>query len=70
MECVEQTLKVAECVSERPVRARRWSCAGAASASAFRILRTIVRALPHPPTEGQQRFRLAVMHGRRPRPPA
>jgi 6-phosphofructokinase 1 len=36
--------------------------------AAFRALRTLVRALPHAPTPGQQRLRLAVMHSGAPAP--
>jgi 6-phosphofructokinase 1 len=36
--------------------------------SALRTLRTLVRALPHPPTPGQKRLRLAVMHSGGPAP--
>ncbi len=34
----------------------------------FDIVRTLVRALPHAPTPGQRRLRLAVMHGGGPAP--
>ena len=36
--------------------------------AAFRTLRTLVRALPHPPEPGQQRVRIAVMHSGAPAP--
>jgi 6-phosphofructokinase 1 len=37
-------------------------------AESFQIMRTLVRALPHPPEPGQRRLRLAIMHGGGPAP--
>jgi len=67
MLCVEQTRKVAECVRSGQY-AEAMALRGPGFASALRTLRTIVRALPHPPTEGQKRFRFAIMHGGGPAP--
>ena len=67
MQCVEQTRKVAECVSTGQY-AEAMALRGRGFGSALRTLRTIVRALPHPPTEGQKRFRFAIMHGGGPAP--
>ncbi len=67
MQCVEQTRKVAECVRTGQY-AEAMALRGRGFGSALRTLRTIVRALPHPPTEGQKRFRFAIMHGGGPAP--
>ncbi len=67
MQCVEQTRKVAECVKNGQY-AEAMALRGRGFGSALRTLRTIVRALPHPPTEGQKRFRFAIMHGGGPAP--
>jgi 6-phosphofructokinase 1 len=67
MQCVDQTLKVAECVRSGQY-AEAMTLRGRGFGSALRTLRTIVRALPHPPTEGQKRFRFAIMHGGGPAP--
>ena len=67
MQCVEQTRKVAECVRSGQY-AEAMALRGRGFGSALRTLRTIVRALPHPPTEGQKRFRFAIMHGGGPAP--
>ena len=67
MECVERTRKVAECVKNGQY-AEAMALRGRGFGSALRTLRTIVRALPHPPAEGQKRFRFAIMHGGGPAP--
>ena len=41
---------------------------GPAFAESFRVVRTLVRALPHEPEPGQRRLRIAVMHGGGPAP--
>ena len=41
---------------------------GQSFAESFRIVRTLVRTLPHDPTPGQRRLRLAIMHGGGPAP--
>jgi 6-phosphofructokinase 1 len=67
MQCVEETLRVAECVKSGDY-AGAMALRGRSFESALRTLRTVVRALPHPPTEGQKRFRFAIMHGGGPAP--
>jgi 6-phosphofructokinase 1 len=67
MECVEQTRQVAECVSGGDY-ARAMALRGPGFESTLRTLRTIVRALPHPPTPGQRRLRLAFLHSGGPAP--
>jgi 6-phosphofructokinase 1 len=67
MECVAKTVEVARCVKERDYEGAL-ALRGPGFTSALRTLRTIVRALPHPPTPGQRRLRLAVMHSGGPAP--
>ena len=62
-----ETRKVAECVRIGQY-AEAMAIRGRGFGSALRTLRTIVRALPHPPAEGQRRFRFAIMHGGGPAP--
>jgi 6-phosphofructokinase 1 len=67
MACVDETRKVAECVKSGDY-AGAMRLRGRGFGSALRTLRTIVRALPHPPAEGQKRFRFAIMHAGGPAP--
>jgi 6-phosphofructokinase 1 len=67
MHCVEETRKVAACVKEGQYE-EAMALRGRGFGSALRTLRTIVRALPHPPAAGQKRFRFAIMHGGGPAP--
>lgn len=65
--CVEQTRAVAAAVEakdfEKAVELRTNSFK-----ESFRTLRTLVRALPHPPPPGQRRLRLAVLNSGAPSP--
>jgi 6-phosphofructokinase 1 len=61
MKCVEETRRVAECVGSGDY-AGAMALRGRGFESALRTLRTVVRALPHPPVEGQRRLRLAFLH--------
>ena len=67
MYCVEQTRAVAAAVEakdfEKAVELRTTSFK-----DAFRTLRTLVRALPHPPPPEQRRLRLAVLNSGAPSP--
>jgi 6-phosphofructokinase 1 len=67
MACVEQTRKVADCVKTGDYQGAM-ALRGRGFGSAMATLRTIVRALPHPPIEGQKRYRFAIMHGGGPAP--
>ncbi|HEX9190386.1 MAG TPA: 6-phosphofructokinase, partial [Vicinamibacteria bacterium] len=67
MQCVEETRRVAECVKGGDY-AGAMALRGRGFGASLRTLRTIVRALPHPPAEGQKRFRFAIMHGGGPAP--
>jgi 6-phosphofructokinase 1 len=67
VECVERTRKASELVAAGDY-AGALALRGQGFDSALRTLRTIVRALPHPPAAGQRRFRFAIMHGGGPAP--
>ncbi len=61
MYAVEQTHAVAEAVNQRDF-ARAMALRGSRLQTAFRTLRTTVRALPHNPEPGQPRRTIAVLH--------
>ncbi len=67
IQCVEMTRKVTESVKSGDY-AGAMALRGRSFGANMRILRTIVRALPHPPTPGQKRFRFAILHGGGPAP--
>ena len=67
MECVAQTHHVAEVIAARDYD-KSMEMRGGSFKDAFRILRTLVRALPHPPQPGQKRLRLAVLNSGGPAP--
>lgn len=61
MYCVEQTRAVAKAIAERDF-AKAMELRGSSFREAFDTLRTTVRALPHDPSPGQKRLRLAVLN--------
>ncbi len=67
MECVERTRAVNQALNDRD-----WKTAmdlrGRSYQESFRILRTLVRSLPHDPVPGKRRLRLAVMTASAPSP--
>jgi 6-phosphofructokinase 1 len=65
--CVDQTRHIADVVAHRDFDTAM-TLRGHNFQTAFRTLRTFVRALPHPPAPGQRRLRLAVMHSGAPAP--
>jgi 6-phosphofructokinase 1 len=67
MKCVEQTHAVAEAIAARDYE-RAMDLRGRSFKEAFRTLRTLIRSLPHEPTPGQKRLRLAVMNSGAPAP--
>jgi 6-phosphofructokinase 1 len=67
MECVERTHGVADSLAAQDYEGAM-DLRGGSFKAAFRTTRTLVRALPHPSDPGQERFRLAVMHGGGPSP--
>ncbi|RME70453.1 MAG: 6-phosphofructokinase [Chloroflexi bacterium] len=67
MECVEQTHAVADKIAAGQFD-QAMEMRGPSFKDAFRTFRTLVRALPHPPTPGQKRFRFAVLNAGAPSP--
>jgi len=67
MECVTNTRAVAEAISARNYD-RAMDLRGGSFKEQFRILRTLLRALPHPPPEGVRRLRLAILTDGAPSP--
>jgi 6-phosphofructokinase 1 len=67
MDCVNTTHEInnalSSCDYDRAMELR-----GSGFQSAFRILRTLTRALPHTPEPGQRRLRIAVMNASGPSP--
>jgi 6-phosphofructokinase 1 len=61
MDCVAKTLQVAEVVATQDYETAM-ALRGGSFSDSFRILRTLLRAHPHPPEPGQKRLRLAVLH--------
>ena len=67
MECVQKTLAVAEAIKANDYK-KAMELRSSSFSDAFRTLRTIVRALPHPPAPGQSRFRIALLNAGTPAP--
>ena len=67
MECVTQTRAVAEAIAAHDYE-RALELRGGSFKDAFRTLRTMVRALPHPPVPGRRRMRLAILTAGAPTP--
>ncbi len=67
MDCVRQTHAVNEAITAKDYK-RAMALRGDSFQNAFRTLRTLVRAMPHPPKPGQKQLRLAVMHSGGPAP--
>lgn len=65
--CVRKTHTVADAVAAKEYETAM-ALRGGSFREAFRTLRTVVRALPHPPTPGQRRLRLAVLNTGAPAP--
>jgi 6-phosphofructokinase 1 len=67
MECVEKTQAVAAAIEAKDY-AKAMELRSSSFTDAFNTLRTMVRALPHPPAPGQKRFRIAMMNAGAPAP--
>lgn len=67
MDCVQKTHSVAGLIAAQDYE-KAMEMRGGSFKEAFRTLRTLVRALPHPPQPGQKRLRLAVLHSGAPAP--
>ena len=61
MECVEKTRAVAEAIAAKDYE-RAMELRSTSFKEAFRTLKTMVRALPHPPETGQKRLRIAILN--------
>ncbi len=61
MDCVSKTQQVAEVIASQEYQTAM-AMRGGSFAESFRILRTILRAHPHPPEPGQRQLRLAALH--------
>ena len=67
MESVQKTRQVAEAIKAHDYE-RAMALRSSSFNDAFRTLKTMVRALPHPQAEGQKRFRIAVFNAGAPAP--
>jgi 6-phosphofructokinase 1 len=67
MECVEKTHAVADAISVKDY-GKAMELRSSSFTDAFRTLRTMLRTLPHPPTPGQKRFRIAMLNAGAPAP--
>jgi 6-phosphofructokinase 1 len=67
MESVQKTKQVAEAIKVHDYE-RAMSLRSNSFKDAFRTLKTMVRALPHPPAEKQKRYRVAVFNAGAPAP--
>jgi 6-phosphofructokinase 1 len=67
MESVQRTRQVAEAIKAQDYE-RAMSLRSSSFNDAFRTLKTMVRALPHPPASDQKRFRIAIMNAGAPAP--
>lgn len=60
-ECIEKTKAVSEAIAAKDYE-KAMNLRGTNFQQAHATFHTLVRALPHPPAEGQKRFRLAVLN--------
>lgn len=67
MECVKQTHAVAETIAKHEYE-QAMDMRGHSFRESYDTLRTMLRALPHPPQPGQRRLRLAIMNCGAPAP--
>lgn len=67
MECVEATHQVTQLLEAGDYE-QAMAMRGSSFGEAFSTLRTMLRALPHPPKPDQRRLRLAIMHSGSPAP--
>jgi 6-phosphofructokinase 1 len=67
MECIQITQAVPEAIAAKDYE-RAMDLRSSSFKEAFRTLKTMVRALPHPIEPGQKRFRIAVLHAGAPAP--
>ena len=65
--CIEKTRAVPKAISDKDYE-RAMDLRSSSFTDAFKTLKTMVRALPHPVEEGKKRFRIAVMNAGAPAP--
>jgi len=67
MECIQKTQAVTDAIAAKDYE-RAMDLRSSSFKDAFRTLKTMVRALPHPIEPGQKRFRIAVLNAGAPAP--
>ena len=67
MDCIQKTQAVPEAIAAKEYE-RAMDLRSSSFKDAFRTLKTMVRALPHPLEPGQKRFRIAVLNAGAPAP--
>lgn len=67
MECVQKTHELNDAVHSQNF-AKAMELRGSGFQDSFRILRTLIRSMPHPPTPGQERIRFAILNASGPAP--
>ncbi len=67
MHCVDETHAIADLITQGKYD-QAMDMRGGSFKDAFATFRTLVRALPHPPTPGQRRLRLMMLHAGGPAP--
>jgi 6-phosphofructokinase 1 len=67
MDCVAKTKAVADVIGEQDYD-KAMEMRGGSFRDSFRMIRTMVRAVPHAPDPNRRRLRLAVLHGGAPAP--
>jgi 6-phosphofructokinase 1 len=67
MECIQKTQAVVEAIAAKDYE-RAMDLRSSSFKDAFRTLKTMVRALPHPIEPGQKRYRIAVLNAGAPAP--
>jgi len=67
VECLQRTEEVAQVIREHDY-ATAMALRGGSFSDSFRVLRTLIRAQPHPPQPGQKQLRLAILHAGGPAP--
>jgi 6-phosphofructokinase 1 len=67
MECVNKNNEILEAIQAKEYE-KAMELRGSNFVEAFQTLKTVLRALPHPPNAKQKRLRLAIMHSGAPAP--
>lgn len=67
MECVQKTHELNDAIRNQDFD-KAMALRGSGFQDSFRILRTLIRSMPHPPTPGKERIRFAVLNASGPAP--